>query len=169
MQGYNYTTSVLTNILTKREYLFREYFLTKGSSVNLPAYALASPTNSLLSELKHSYSYIDPTSFISEVQRDLFYENLVVNRFSVLIDAINFINFTSALGYPQPLTNAITYVFNLDFTDRIGRNAELYQNQFRPMRKGISNMIRLQATGAVTLPSEIRLNILASSRDIIHS
>jgi hypothetical protein len=37
------------------------------------------------------------------------------------------------------------------------------------MRKGISNMIRLQATGAVTLPSEIRLNILASSRDIIHS
>jgi len=37
------------------------------------------------------------------------------------------------------------------------------------MRKGISNMVRLHATGAVAMPTEVRLHILASSRDIIHS
>jgi len=43
------------------------------------------------------------------------------------------------------------------------------KNQYRPVRKGISNMIRLHATGAIAMPTEIRLHILASSRDIIHS
>jgi hypothetical protein len=37
------------------------------------------------------------------------------------------------------------------------------------MRKGISNMIRLHATGAIAMPIEIRLQILASSKDVIHS
>jgi len=48
-------------------------------------------------------------------------------------------------------------------------NNDLYKNQFRPLRKGVSNMIRLHATGAIAMPIEIRLHILASSRDIIHS
>jgi len=30
-------------------------------------------------------------------------------------------------------------------------------------------MMRLQGTGAVALPIEIRLQVLASSRDVIHS
>jgi heme/copper-type cytochrome/quinol oxidase subunit 2 len=37
------------------------------------------------------------------------------------------------------------------------------------MRKGITNMLRLHGTGAVALPIELRLQILASSRDVIHS
>jgi hypothetical protein len=37
------------------------------------------------------------------------------------------------------------------------------------MKKGVTNMIRLQATGAIAMPIEIRLHILASSRDVIHS
>jgi hypothetical protein len=37
------------------------------------------------------------------------------------------------------------------------------------MRKGVSNMIRLHATGAIAMPIEIRLQILASSKDVIHS
>jgi hypothetical protein len=48
-------------------------------------------------------------------------------------------------------------------------NEELYKNQYRPMRKGVSNMIRLHATGAVAMPIELRLQILASSKDVIHS
>ena len=46
---------------------------------------------------------------------------------------------------------------------------ELYKNQFRPLKKGVSNMLRLHATGAIALPIEIRLHILASSRDVSHS
>ena len=37
------------------------------------------------------------------------------------------------------------------------------------MKKGISNMVRLHATGAVAMPIETRLHIMASSRDVIHS
>jgi hypothetical protein len=45
----------------------------------------------------------------------------------------------------------------------------LYKNQYRPLKKGINSMLRLHATGAVAMPTEIRLQILASSRDVIHS
>lgn len=37
------------------------------------------------------------------------------------------------------------------------------------MRRGITSMNKIHATGAIALPSEIRLQILASSRDVIHS
>ena len=37
------------------------------------------------------------------------------------------------------------------------------------MRKVVTNMIRLHATGAIAMPIEIRLQILASSKDVIHS
>jgi len=37
------------------------------------------------------------------------------------------------------------------------------------MKKGVTNMIRLHATGAIAMPIEIRLHILASSKDVIHS
>jgi hypothetical protein len=51
----------------------------------------------------------------------------------------------------------------------LGNNGTLLKNQFRPVKRGVANMIRLQATGAVAMPIEIRLHIIASSRDVIHS
>jgi heme/copper-type cytochrome/quinol oxidase subunit 2 len=52
---------------------------------------------------------------------------------------------------------------------KLGNNGDLFKSQHRPMRKGITNMLRLHATGAIAMPIEIRLQILASSKDIIHS
>ena len=46
---------------------------------------------------------------------------------------------------------------------------ELVKNPYRPLKKGLMNMLRLQATGAIALPVELRLQVLASSRDVIHS
>jgi hypothetical protein len=43
------------------------------------------------------------------------------------------------------------------------------KNQYKPLRKGINNLLRLHATNAIALPCEIRLQILASSKDVIHS
>ena len=43
------------------------------------------------------------------------------------------------------------------------------KNQYKPLRKGINNLIRLHATNAVGIPIEMRIQILASSRDVIHS
>ena len=61
------------------------------------------------------------------------------------------------------------YIIGLNANNNIGHNTELFKNQFRPMRKGISYMIRFYVTGAIAMPIEIRLHILASSKDIIHS
>lgn len=43
------------------------------------------------------------------------------------------------------------------------------KNQYSPIKRGISNMIRIQASNMVALPVEMRIQVLASSRDIIHS
>jgi hypothetical protein len=61
------------------------------------------------------------------------------------------------------------YFFNNNSINSLKNNSELYKNQYKPMRKGITNMVRLHATGAVAMPIEIRLQILASSKDVIHS
>ena len=37
------------------------------------------------------------------------------------------------------------------------------------MCKGITNMVRLYATEAASVPTEIRIRMLASSKDVIHS
>ena len=66
--------------------------------------------------------------------------------------------------------NNYLFFYMFGFNDSsLGKNTELFKSQYRPMKKGVTNMIRLQATGAIAMPIEIRLHILASSRDVIHS
>jgi hypothetical protein len=43
------------------------------------------------------------------------------------------------------------------------------KSQYQPLRKGIVNMIRIQADKAIAMPTDTRLQILAVSKDIIHS
>jgi len=109
------------------------------------------------------------------LQRSLgtfFYNNSNLFRFNVLknflynsgefalLDSINIKSFSNLI---------FLYVFNVDVNNSLDDNNVLLKNQHRPMRKGISNMIRLHATGAIAMPTELRLHILASSKDIIHS
>lgn len=61
------------------------------------------------------------------------------------------------------------YMFGDTKSNTLGRNLDLYKNQYRPMKKGVTNMVRLHTTGAIAMPIEIRLHILASSKDVIHS
>jgi heme/copper-type cytochrome/quinol oxidase subunit 2 len=63
----------------------------------------------------------------------------------------------------------LVYFTGNSSTQNLTNNDELLKNQYRPMRKGVSNMIKLHATGAVAMPIETRLHILASSKDVIHS
>jgi hypothetical protein len=87
----------------------------------------------------------------------------------------DFIKVINDLNYQMPLNmNAISNYFIYSMGSKkpknsLGGNQELYKSQYRPMRKGVINMIRLQATNAVAMPIEIRLHILASSKDVIHS
>jgi hypothetical protein len=81
------------------------------------------------------------------------------------------INLTSTTGVNLNFLNTylFKYLLGTDNSNALGNNQSLLKNQYRPMKKGVTNMIRLQATGAIAMPIEIRLHILASSRDVIHS
>jgi hypothetical protein len=170
--SYYYHSSVLVDILSKREYIYRQYLLRQGASVNLPKYLVAAPNNPLLEEVKSAYHLIDPASFSSELSRELFYQNVTFFRFSIIKDFLNIVNNNlpnSTLNLSGINNYLFFYLFGFDQTNVVGRNMDLYKDQYRPMRKGVTNMIRLHATGAVAMPIEIRMHILASSKDVIHS
>lgn len=164
--------NTLVDILTKREYLYKEYFLNRGYTLNLPKYLLSTPNNSLLTEIKSSYSLVDPSSFSSEVSRDFFYSNTSLFRFNILKNFLYKSSDSNVLNYMciKDFSDLIfLYIFNTDISTNINNSSILLKNQHRPMRKGISNMIKLHASGAIGMPTELRIHILASSKDIIHS
>jgi hypothetical protein len=66
-------------------------------------------------------------------------------------------------------SHLLKYLLGSNLTNSLGKNQTLLKNQYRPLKKGVTNMIRLQATGAIAMPIEIRMHVLASSRDVIHS
>ena len=104
---------------------------------------MSTPSNLLFLEIKKTFEFIDPVSFSSEILRNFFYQNMGTSQ--------NLLN----------LLKVINHNFKL--------NTDLYKNQYRPMKKRITNTVRLQATGAISLSTKTRLHILASPKDVIHS
>ena len=171
IQSFYANTSKLIDILSKREHLYRLYLSKSYNVEQLPRSLCATPSNPLLVELKSSFLFNDPATFGSEISRDFMYGS---NHF---IKSLYFqSSMRSLLGVagevPANLNSLLRFSFfyflGSDLTSN-GKNSELYKSQFRPLRKGISSMLRLHATGAVAMPIEIRLQVLASSRDVIHS
>jgi hypothetical protein len=140
---------------------------------SLPKFFTASPNNPILKEVKDSYPFVDPASFGLETSRDLFYTNTNFIKFLVFKDILHFTNTqlqNSSLNFNFLTNYLFFYLFNTNNnTSDLGLNKSLLKSQFRPMKKGVTNMIRLHATSAIAMPIEIRLHILASSKDIIHS
>jgi hypothetical protein len=152
--------------------MYRQYFLREGITMNMPKYLLASPTNPLLKEVKKAFPLIDPASFTSEASREYLYQNANFLKFHIIKDFLEVTN--SKLANSTVNLSSITnylffYLFGTAKNEKLGRNMDLYKSQYRPMRKGVTNMIRLHATGAIAMPIEIRMHILASSKDVIHS
>jgi hypothetical protein len=169
--GYYYHTSTLSDILSKREFIYRSYFNSKGYVANLPSYLTASPVNPLFEEVKAGYAFIDPVVFSSETLREQLYYNSNFIKFSLIKDMLHKSNDQiDKFGLNLSGLNNYLFFYMFGFNDsNIGKNLDLFKSQYRPMRKGVTNMIRMQATGAIAMPIEIRLHILASSRDVIHS
>ena len=164
--GYNYNVNTLTDLLTKREYLYRSYLRNQGITLYLPSYLTANPTNPLLLEIKKTFPLVEPTTFNSEVSRDFLYQQVNFIKFSIVKDLMHLTSTYSPVTFNNYL---FFYCFGDKTPQTIGNNSELFKNQYRPMKKGVTNMIRLHATGAIAMPIEIRLHILASSKDVIHS
>ena len=75
---------------------------------------------------------------------------------------------------PINVSKITNYLFfqiigELPVNNKVDYASSIYKDQYKPMRKGITNMIELHTTGAVAMPIEIRLHIVASSKDVIHS
>jgi heme/copper-type cytochrome/quinol oxidase subunit 2 len=106
--------------------------------------------NSLLKKIQTLNNYFEPAKLSCEFRYNLLYQNLNTFYFLTLNELYK--NFTSI--YKE---------------NTLVKNLSLYKNQYRPMKKGVTNMVKLHATGAVAMPIEVRLHILASSKDVIHS
>lgn len=125
-----------------------------------------------MSEVRDLRPTSDPINISAESSRDLFYHHSSIFNTSVVYDLLSTLNYNSS-GLPLNLnflTNyLLTYFTSYTNINTLGNDTELLRNQYRPMKKGVSNMIKLHATGAVAMPIETRLHLLASSKDVIHS
>jgi len=123
-------------------------------------------------ELRDLTPSIDPVNLSAESSRDLFYHHSSIFNTTLIYDLLSKLNYNSS-GLPiniNLLTNyLLVYFTGYSTTNNLNNDTELLRNQYRPMKKGVSNMIKLHATGAVAMPIETRLHLLASSKDVIHS
>jgi hypothetical protein len=169
--SYYTTMNHLVDVLSRREFLYRQYLETSLNNFYLPLEMTASPENPLLLEVKQNLLYIDPATYLSENSRNIVYLKLGQTKFVYFKNILNYLN---TLYNHTPLNlnfinSYLLFYFYGSHQNEIGKNEEFYKNQFRPLRKGITSLLRLHATGAIALPIEVRLQILASSRDVIHS
>jgi len=100
---------------------------------------------------------VDSLLFSSEINKNIF--------FNENSSFLNTFGFNLLPGFKYIFSN----ILNVDKNIKIDTNFDLFKNQYRPMKKGIVNMVRLHATSAIAMPIETRLHILTSSKDVIHS
>lgn len=148
--------------------MYRQFFEQNNRLTLLPTELRAVSTNALLEEVEKSYNFNDPISVQNEIGREVYYHSSPFFKFLVLSQLRD-----TLLNVPL---NVSAFYEMLNFyglgnlETRTNPGAwELAKNPHRPLRKGISSMLRLHATGAIAMPIEVRLQILASSRDVIHS
>ena len=168
VQSYYFTLSSLTDLLTKRELMLRQYLEMNGNVLNLPYELSASPRNPLFKEVEASFNFNDPLSFQSESSREVLFSSLNFFRFTLLKEWL-LLTKDSSINLSLVNNYLFFYLFGYKTSQTPTDNNELLKNPSRPLRKGVSNMLRLHATGAIAMPIEVRLQILASSRDVIHS
>jgi hypothetical protein len=158
------------DILSKREYLYKQLYLNSGFKPILPINLLSSPQNPLLLELQNLPNNIDPVNMSLEGGRDLLYSNSINLNTGLIKDLFLYINSTSTLLNTSLIANHLMVkLFGVYIPTNTNINTDFYKNQYVPMKKGVSSMIKLHATGAIAMPIETRLHILASSKDVIHS
>ena len=168
--SYYYSTTKLVDILTKRERLAKDVVFSRTGLNSLPALWSSSPSNPLLKSVKQAFRLEDPLTFSSEYSRDYTYSSLQYFKYlQVKSQALASSSDRADALYNSSLINDYILFYFLSSDSGNQATNVLYKNQHRPLRKGINSMLRLHATGAVAMPIEVRLQILASSKDVIHS
>lgn len=165
---YHYYLTSLVDILTKREYLYREFLIKNYKIINLPNSLAATNNNPLLEEMKVNFLYFNALNLNCEQSNFFFFNSL--NRLNSNAASALLNSLLCTFNFNGAVSSILSRLLNVDSNKFKNYNLiEQNKNQYRPLKKGITNMIRLHATGAMALPIEIRLQILASSKDVIHS
>ena len=68
-------------MLTKREFLYRQYLETNNKLINLPKIISATPNHPLMQELKSSFLLVDPITYNTQYSRELYYNSLTFFKF----------------------------------------------------------------------------------------
>ena len=159
-------TSLVLDTLSKREYLYRELLGSKKHIYKLSPFMINNPSSPLLNDIKAVFLLANPTTFNVEYSRESYYNSLEFFNGSILKPEIN--------SLLKTLTHSSKFLENILQPNQKNLNStpthsNTLKTQYKPMRRGILNMIRLHGTGAIAMPIEIRLQVLASSKDVIHS
>jgi len=174
IQAYFAKNSQLLDILTRREFLYRKYLQTSKRLISLPTYCTVNKNNSLIDEIKSAFLLSNPTVYSGEASRDFVYASSQFFKFilfkPLLLNVVNSLDNVNNLPLNTSLITEYLffYVMGLN-SNKLGSNDLLYKDQHRPLKKNITSMLRLHGTGAIAMPVDVRLQILASSRDVIHS
>jgi hypothetical protein len=72
IQGYQYSIKTLTDILSKREYIYRQTLERRSKIFELPNSLRATPKHPLIKDVKSAFLLIDPITYNSEYSREFF-------------------------------------------------------------------------------------------------
>jgi len=144
----------LADILSKRDNLYQSLARSKSTSLDFSFYN--SFNNKFFGEIHSILPYIHTDLPGINASRSLLFPQLTTSLGG----------FGAFLGGGLQLNLLPGLFSNLQNYEQLTHS---FRSQYKPMRRGITNMVRLQATNAIAMPTEIRLHILASSKDVIHS
>jgi len=127
---------------------------------------VANINNPLVKEMQSLYESNSLALNDTGYKRDIYFN--LSTQFSTLFYLVN--TFETYLNH---FKIKISYQkFYLDLSENykdVFKNTMQFKSNYKPLKRGIANMIRIHASGAIAMPTEVRLQILASSRDVIHS
>jgi hypothetical protein len=86
VQSYFYNLNLLTDILSKREFLYRQLLERRNNIVELPKQLRSTPNNPLIKDLKSTFLLVDPITYNSEYSRELYYSSLSYFKFILFKD-----------------------------------------------------------------------------------
>jgi hypothetical protein len=174
ISNWDYTSSTLLDLLSKREHFYRSLFASKAQVIGLPDSLSSTPNNKLLLELRASLGFAnvnDMTPAYASTKFDKLGNSFnglngnQLDQFQHYLASATPLNLNPVINFTKFYLGGLKNTFYEDTQTA----PQLLKSQYRPMRKGVSNMVRLQATSAIAMPTEMRLHILASSKDVIHS
>lgn len=174
---YSYI-SILNNILIRRNFLMKQLVINNLNFTDFDNYNISIKNNIVLewksSLLKSNKQDIEKNINKYFIQNFLLLKNdmKVFNNLLSKILTYNFIDSYFYFSNNIYLNNSlISYISKLSFLDNfkiINTNSN-NKSQYNHMKKSVSNMIRLQPTKSISLPTDTKIQILAWSKDIIHS